>query len=285
MTPDATIINNVVRDDLPFRHYTRRHRLIAWISTHLFDRATYTVRHGLLKGMRRKGGLGWIPAPFSPAMTAEQRFRRDIKLDGMVVYDVGAFQGLLTLFFASRAKSVISFEPNTINHRRLTENVRLNGLKNVLIHKVGIGARREVRMMVGTPLMQGGASIDDTIVTSLLLAKGDKAVENISVVSLDEEIPGAGLPPPGLIKIDIEGSELQALRGASNTLRVYKPALLIEMHGETVSQKRDNALNIVNFLWSLGYYKITHVETGIHIVPGNSSLAMQGHLYCLSSFL
>jgi hypothetical protein len=38
-----------LKEDLPFRQYTPKHRLIAWISTHLFDTATYTVRHGLLK--------------------------------------------------------------------------------------------------------------------------------------------------------------------------------------------------------------------------------------------
>src|ERR1700688_1640008 len=64
-----------LKEDLPFQHYTLKHRLVAWISMHLFHTATYTVRHGLLKGMKRKGGLGWIPALFSPGiMTAEQQF-------------------------------------------------------------------------------------------------------------------------------------------------------------------------------------------------------------------
>ena len=54
-----------LNEDLPFRHYTLKHRAIAWISTRLFDHATYTVRHGLLKGMKRKGGLGWVPAVLS----------------------------------------------------------------------------------------------------------------------------------------------------------------------------------------------------------------------------
>jgi hypothetical protein len=37
-----------LEEDLPFRHYTLKHRLIAWIRMRLFDTATYTVRHGLL---------------------------------------------------------------------------------------------------------------------------------------------------------------------------------------------------------------------------------------------
>ena len=47
---------DLLNEDLPFQHYTLKHRLIAWISMHLFDTSTYTVRHGLLKGMKRKGG-------------------------------------------------------------------------------------------------------------------------------------------------------------------------------------------------------------------------------------
>ena len=129
-------------EDLPFRHYTLKHQLLAWISRHLFDNATYTVRHGLLKGMKRKGGLGWVPALFSPGiMTAEHQFWCGLNLSGMTVYDVGAFHGLLTLFFASQAKAVVCFEPNTQNHKRLTENLMLNAIKNVEVRKVGVGSR------------------------------------------------------------------------------------------------------------------------------------------------
>jgi hypothetical protein len=106
-----------LKEDLPFRHYTLKHRLIAWISMHLFGTLKYTVRHGLLKGMKRKGGLGWVAALFSPGiMTAEQQFWCGLNLRGMTAYDIGAFEGLLTLFFASRAKAVVSFEPNTQNN-------------------------------------------------------------------------------------------------------------------------------------------------------------------------
>ena len=89
---------------------------------------------------------------------------------GMTVYDVGAFHGLLTLFFASRAKAVVCFEPNTQNHKRLMENLTLNGIKNVEVRKVGVGSRRETRSMVGSPLMPGGASVDGKTVEGLLRA-------------------------------------------------------------------------------------------------------------------
>ena len=90
----------------PFQHYSLRHRAIAWISQRLFDRFTYTVRHGLIRGMKRKGGLGWMPAWLRVGtQTKEEMFWRDLPLDGLVVYDVGAFHGILTLFFASRGRA------------------------------------------------------------------------------------------------------------------------------------------------------------------------------------
>jgi FkbM family methyltransferase len=268
-------------EDLPFRHYTLKHRLIAWISMHLFDNATYTVRHGLLKGKKRKGGLGWVPKLFSPGtMTAEQQFWCDLNLSGMTVYDVGAFHGLLTLFIASSAKAVVCFEPNTQNHKRLMENLMLNGVKNVAVRKVGVGSRHETRQMVGNPLMLGGASVEEKTVAELLRTRVGTVIEEISIVTLDEEIPQAGLPAPDFIKIDIEGWEIEALRGARNTLALNRPALFLEMHGETKREKRRKVGEIISFLWEINYRRIFHIESGTAITPENASVAMECHLYC-----
>lgn len=71
------------------------------------DNVTYTARRGLVKGMIRKGGLGFIPEFIGgdAGNQGENQFLEQLSLDGLVVYDIGAFQGLLTLFFSSRAKT------------------------------------------------------------------------------------------------------------------------------------------------------------------------------------
>jgi FkbM family methyltransferase len=274
--PDAE-----VEESLPVRHFSRKQRVLAWISMNLFDGVTYTVRHGLLKGMKRKGGLGWLPALLSPGiMTAEQKFWGGLALGGMTVYDIGAFHGLLTLFFASRAKAVVCFEPNTQNHQRLLENLKLNKFQNVDVRKLGVGSRDETRSMVCTPLLSGGASVDQRAVEELLRARIKTSTEEIPVVALDEEIPRAHLPAPDFVKIDIEGCELEALRGAACTLQLYQPALFLEMHGETIREKKRKAAEIVEFLWERNYRRIRHIESGTPITPGNASAAMEGHLYC-----
>ncbi len=156
-------------------------------------------------------------------MTAEQQFWYGLNLSGMTVYDVGAFHGLLILFFASRAKRVVCFEPNTQNHKRLMENLMLNGIKNVEVCKVGVGSRCETLTMMGSPLMPGGASVDQKIVEGLLRCGVQTVAEEIPIVTLDEDLPQAQSAPPDFIKIGIEGWEIEALRGARHTLEVYKP--------------------------------------------------------------
>jgi FkbM family methyltransferase len=267
-------------DDAAFRHYTLKHRVIAWVSMHLLDGVTYTVRHGLLKGMKRKGGLGWIPPVFASRPSAEQEFWSALNLAGMIVYDIGAFHGLLTLLFASRAKAVISFEPNTRNHARLMQNLALNHVSNVDVRKVGVGSRSGAVRMAANPLLPGAASVDVRAVEDLLQTTPGTVVEHIPIVTLDEEITAGRLPPPDFVKIDIEGWEIEALRGARETLRLYRPQLFLEMHGSTIGEKKRKVEEIVAFLWALQYRGIRHIETGTMITPATAAVAMEGHLYC-----
>ncbi len=261
-------------DDLPFQHYSLEHRAIAWISRCLFDRFTYTVRHGLIGGMKRKGGLGWTPAWISQgARTKEEMFWRDLPLDGRVVYDVGAFHGILTLFFASRGARVIAYEPNERNYARLIENVLLNQLANVQVRKLGVGAQPGSGLLHFTAAMAGGGRLDPKAIAPIS--------QQVEITTLDEDIAVRTLPAPDLIKIDIEGWELEALEGARATLDAHHPALFLEMHGETMREKKRKASEIVAFLIGAGYRDIRHVETGAAIERGNEAQAAEGHLYCL----
>jgi FkbM family methyltransferase len=271
----------VSQEDQPFRHYSLQHRLVAWISQNVFGGVTYTAQHGLIQGMKRKGGLGWMPQSLSKqAETKEEAFWRSLDLDGLVVYDVGAFHGILTLFFARHAARVISYEPNSRNQARLMENIRLNGLKNVVVRKFGVGAKAGAGTLVFTPLMSGGGSLEDKTVEQLKRSNVTPVSQEIQITTLDQDIEDAGLPAPDFIKIDIEGWELEALRGARDTLSAHKPALFLEMHGETIREKKRKVAEIVDFLRETGYENIVHVETGTAITPANAAVAMEGHLYC-----
>jgi FkbM family methyltransferase len=264
-------------DDVSFHHYTLRHNVTAWISQHLFGNFVYTSRHGLTKGLRRKGGLGWLPESLAgSAETEEHRFWMALDLKGKSVYDIGSFQGLLALFFARTARSVVCYEPNDTNRSRLFENIALNNMKHIQVRPVGIGAEPGSATMYYSPLMSGGASVDQLTVENL--RKQDAIEQVITITTLDREVATGDLPAPDFIKIDIEGHELAALEGARETIRRYRPELFLEMHGETIREKKIKVHNIVALQDGIDY-GIVHVETGTVIQPHNSEVAMEGHLY------
>ncbi len=101
----------------------------------------YTVRHGLARGLRRRGGLGFVPQ--LAALSTEERFLQQLTFDGETVYDVGGYEGIFTLFFARRVGPrghVVTFEPNPRNFARIVENVRLNGFTHVQVRQVAVGS-------------------------------------------------------------------------------------------------------------------------------------------------
>ncbi len=245
--------------------YPLKNRIISWVSQHMFDHVTYTVRNGLNKGLRRRGGMGWMPAGHD---SPEIRFWQSLDLRNKVVYDIGAFHGLLTLYFARSARLVVAWEPNRRNRARLQENVGLNSFSNVIVRPYGLSSKPTRAQMSFNPLTPGMASIDSGI------ASGAEH-EMIELRTLDDE---QGLDAPDLVKIDVEGFELEVLKGAVRTLK-HRPDLFLEMHGADAEDKRRRVVAIADYLCAAGYRNIIHVETATRITPENAAIASQGHLH------
>jgi FkbM family methyltransferase len=261
--------------DEPVRHQSFKNRIKSWISHSLFDNITYTVRRGPIKGMRRKGGLAWIPDWLvKDRETAEQRLFTQLNLEDKVVFDLGAFEGLTTLFFARRARRVVSYEPNPRNAARLLHNLKLNGVHNVTVRQSAVGATSGTAEIAWCGTRPGFSKIDDT-------PSGDQAVEQktVPVTTLDLDWRQEGLPLPDLIKIDVEGYERAVLEGAREIIERHHPVLYIEMHGETMAAKRSNARRVIELLSAYGYGSILHVESGAEVTPETAEIAVRGHLY------
>jgi FkbM family methyltransferase len=245
--------------------YSLKHKVISWISKNLFDHFEYEVRGGFNKGLRRKGGLAWVPLE---NWTPEIEFWKQLDLRGKVIYDIGAFHGLLTIYFARQGRSVVAWEPNAANRRRLEENIAINRFTNVTVRPFGLSSQRTTAKMRFDPLAPGTASIDAS------MAWGGNE-ETIELRVLDEE---EALPAPDFIKVDVEGFELEVLKGARRTL-AHHPDLFLEMHGADPADKRRRVEAIVAFLVEAGYGAIEHVETKTAIGLENAAVAAQGHLY------
>jgi FkbM family methyltransferase len=143
---------------------------------------------------------------------------------GDVVYDVGANAGFYTLLAArlvGHGGRVVAFEPLPRNLSHLREHVRINRLDNVQVLDVAVAARPgHARFHFGGGAAQG--------------ALADAGELEVRTTSLDALVAASLAPPPTLIKMDIEGGELEALRGAHAVLSAHRPVLLLATHGPAV---------------------------------------------------
>jgi len=265
---------------LEYRPTSIKSRLISAISRRL-DFITYTQRHGLIAGLKRRGGLGFLPTWLvgDTTDTPELRFLAGLDVRGMVVYDVGAFYGLITLHFARHAKTVVSYEPTPFSRERVRQNVALNGFTNVILRDVGVGSEPgELEFVVDR--RKAGTATSDTALQRQYEKTNDK-LERVraAIVRLDDEVASGKVPPPDVVKIDTEGAELGVLRGMTNVLASYRPALYLEMHGADDADKRARVAAIVAFLMQHGYADIRHIESGAAVTEANAAVAREGHLF------
>ena len=249
----------------------------------IIDSLVYTAVRGPARGLKRRGGLGWLPA-FLPRMNeenAEERFLDELTLKGLIVYDVGGDQGLFTLYFARRVGregTVVSFEPNPQSLARIEQNIRLNDFSNVRVLPFGLGERPET-LTFSFPEAEPARGTAVPSIAWQIKGEQKTAVIEIRVNALDHEIEHGNLPIPNFIKLDVEGMEYPALRGMRNTLLKHRPCLFIEMHGADADEKLANAERVVALLEEIGYC-LRHIESGERISGANTAVAAEGHIYC-----
>ena len=132
--------------------------------------------------------------------------------------DIGANQGIYTLFFSSLAPFgyVYAFEPDPCLFASLEENVRRNQANNVRLFKAA-AASHAARL----PLQPGLFNRGDNQI--LRAGRSGTGTINVEAISLDEAIPEQRLD---LLKIDVQGFEVEVLKGAQEIL-LTNPDLLI----------------------------------------------------------
>lgn len=147
-------------------------------------------------------------------------FQKYIASSKSVVVDVGANIGNHTLIFSSvlNAKLVHSFEPMPDTFKILQKNTELNNLQNVVLNNAAVGARDAFAVAsVYNPNDLGG--------TNVMYQDNGK----LPVISLDNYFSDK-TQLPSLIKIDVEGFELEVLIGGRQIISKAKPVIFIESH-------------------------------------------------------
>lgn len=155
-----------------------------------------------------------------------------------VFLDVGAHVGHYTVRAAKAGASVIAIEPNPQATARLVENLRLNNLADgrVTVHEAAAWDIED-ELMLANPTEHLGSG-------SMMALPGDGG-QRAKAVPLDQLL--AEVPQLDAVKLDVNGAELQALRGLSGTLGRLKPDLFIEDHSPG-SYKQEELLSLLEFL-------------------------------------
>ncbi|MGR3810618.1 FkbM family methyltransferase [Jiulongibacter sp. NS-SX5] len=208
----------------------------------LFSGISAKIQDGPLKGKKwiLTSGSKFIKGTFEnyKAQAFLQHFKQDY-----VFFDIGAHFGYFSLMANSRSKNIFSFEPRPANRRFFERHMALNKAEGVQLFPYAIGDKSgTVRFNTQTGSATGHVSSDGNL--------------EVEMISIDEWVKLNKLPKPDFIKIDVEGGELEVIKGCTDTIMGYKPKLLIATHGEDLHQ------SVLNFLVKSEYqYEVLEPES------------------------
>lgn len=183
---------------------------------------------------------------------------------GDIFVDVGAHAGRYALLTSHKVGSkglVIALEPIPDVYTTLLENIRTNNIINIRTIPVAAWNKDDIHIEMLMPPGRGSATAKELHHFSGLKLAGTKMM--VKAITLDTLLSKIlEVPRVIAIKIDVEGAEVEVLQGAKDTLRTFKPKLIIEVHSKT-------------------YQAIKHIledqDYQISMIDGSSILAVPNH--------
>jgi FkbM family methyltransferase len=151
------------------------------------------------------------------------------------MYDIGANVGFFTVLAARRGGEVHAFEPDPANFKLLERHLSLNALTGATAYEMAVSDRD------GTAHFRPDGSMGH-------LAEAGIPVRTARL----DTLMASGVATPAVIKVDVEGAELEVLHGGSRLLSTHRPVLIISLHG-VVGKGIDVDTECLKLLRSLGY--------------------------------
>ena len=164
-----------------------------------------------------------------------QQAVKDFVRAGMVIYDIGANIGYVSLLFAYFVKEkghVYAFEPLPENIKRLQEHININKQESsITLLPYAVSDSHEITEFLVHESHGMGKLSDST-------GRDTQYCNKIKVqsISIDDFVYDKDNFPPDVVKMDIEGGEIRAITGMKKVLKEKRPILFLELHGPKASE-------------------------------------------------
>lgn len=163
--------------------------------------------------------------------------------------DIGANFGFHTLYAGKQIGAMgrlVAIEPIPKNLRILRTNLRLNGIDlNTHVEEVAVSDS-------SSPFVNMGTTLDSPDVTAAIHLEPTGTALQVPNRAWDS-FPWSKEFTPKLVKMDIEGAELSALKSGLEFLKRVRPVLLIEVHARLLPKFGATTEDLNDFLTLLGY--------------------------------
>ena len=169
---------------------------------------------------------------------------------GNVFIDIGANIGAYSLIASKLVGSngkVVSFEPVTSICKQLKQNIKLNNLTNIVVEpKAVFDKNTTLELFISDHQNMGMSSI-----LHHSHETGEK--QSVQAITIDEYVKIKSLLKIDFIKLDIEGAEINALRGMKQTILKFSPIILMEISDGILENSTTNSTVIYDFMNELNY--------------------------------
>jgi len=174
-----------------------------------------------------------------------------------VVLDIGAHIGLFSLPLSRKIApggKIYSFEPSTINRFYLKQHLKLNNINNVEVQACLVGKENLEAVDFYEDQNQvnpmGGLILTDNIKNNVVAVKK-------RMITLDKFCNDMKIKPE-LIKVDVEGAELDLLWGGIAIIKSSRPTIVLSLHPRHIRQMGQSLNSLTNYLKEVNYRCLTN---------------------------
>lgn len=184
---------------------------------------------------------------------AEWRFVERFVKEGMTVLDIGAHHGFYTILVAKKVGSsgrVIAFEPSPREQKKLLLNLRVNFCAKVKVESLALAGQDGE----STLYVVEGSSTGCNSLRPPDISEPTKRIP-VRTTTLDSYLKKESLDHVGFVKLDVEGAELEVLKGGGGLLtRNTRPVFMVEVYDIRTTPWGYPASSIYDFLAKFSYH-------------------------------